>query len=95
MPDQEPDSLPTTIAKGAVAGLAGAAAAGGWALVRLEVLWHAEVPTSLDPTVDRCLTAVAIGGAVGAAVAVVRSGALALAALDEHPPPATPGPMGT
>lgn len=61
----------------AVAGLAGAAAVGGWAIVRLEVLWKAVLPTSLAAGTDRALTAVALGAAGGAAALVVRSGALA------------------
>jgi hypothetical protein len=74
----------------AVAALAGAAAIGGWALVRVQVLWKAILPTSLPFATDRLLTAVALGAAAGAAVLVVRSGALApdLSALDE--PDATP-----
>jgi hypothetical protein len=69
----------------AVAGLAGAAAVGGWALVRIQVLWKAVLPTSLPAATDRLLTTVALGAAAGAAVLVVRSGALApdLDALDE------------
>ncbi|QYG90984.1 hypothetical protein HC251_00070 [Iamia sp. SCSIO 61187] len=61
----------------AVAALAGAAAAGGWAIVRLPVLWKAVLPTSLPAGTDRALTAVALGAAAGAAALVVRSGALA------------------
>jgi len=78
----------------AVMALAGAAAVGGWALVRAAVLWSAALPTSLPAPTDRALTALAMGVAVGAAALVVRSGALA------PPPPATsapsgaPGPMG-
>lgn len=74
----------------AVSALAGAAALGGWALVRIEVLWKAILPTSLPAATDRLLTAVALGAAAGAAALVVRSGALApdLSALDE--PDATP-----
>ena len=76
----------------AVAGLAGAAALGGWALVRVEVLWRAILPTSLPAATDRLLTAVALGAAAGAAALVVRSGALApdLSALDDpNPAPET------
>ncbi len=72
----------------AIAALAGAASAAGWAIVRLSVLWKAILPTSLAPATDRALTAVALGAAVGTAVAVVRSGALAPDLDDE--PPATP-----
>lgn len=75
----------------AVAALAGAAAAGGWALVRLPVLWHAVLPTSLPFAVDRALTAAAIGAAVGAAVLVVRSGALGAVPPPQGPPAATEG----
>lgn len=62
----------------AVAALAGAAALGGWALVRIQVLWKAILPTSLPAGADRALTALALGALVGASVLVVRSGALAL-----------------
>lgn len=74
----------------AVAGLAGAAALGGWALVRIQVLWKAILPTSLPFATDRLLTAVALGAAAGAAALVVRSGALApdLEPDDTHPTPA-------
>ncbi|HYI61879.1 MAG TPA: hypothetical protein VEW93_08760 [Acidimicrobiales bacterium] len=71
----------------AVAALAGAAAAGGWALVRAAVLWRAVLPTDLPAGVDRAATAAALGVAAGAAVVVVRSGALA-------PPPADIGAQG-
>lgn len=72
----------------AVAALAGAAALGGWALVRIQVLWKAILPTSLPAATDRLLTTVAIAAAAGAAVLVVRSGALApdLDALDDPEP---------
>lgn len=75
----------------AVAALAGAAAAGGWAVVRLPVLWHAVLPTSLPSGVDRAVTAAALGVAAGAAVLVVRSGALATAPRPQGPPAATEG----
>lgn len=74
----------------AVAALAGAAAAAGWAVVRLPVLWHAVLPTSLPAGADRALTALALGAALGAAVLVVRSGDLATARPD-GPPAATDG----
>ncbi|HEU5150251.1 MAG TPA: hypothetical protein VFU19_07125 [Iamia sp.] len=72
----------------AVAALAGAAAVGGWALVRIQVLWKAILPTSLPAGTDRLLTAVALGAAAGAAALVVRSGALApdLSHLDDPEP---------
>lgn len=70
----------------AVAALAGAAALGGWALVRLAVLWSAVLPTDLAFALDRAATALALGAAVGSAVVVVRSGALA------PPPPGAPQP---
>ena len=60
----------------AIAALAGAAALGGWAVVRIQVLWKAILPTSLSAGTDRLLTAVALGAAAGAAALVVRSGAL-------------------
>lgn len=61
----------------AVAALAGAGALGGWALVRIQVLWKAILPTSLPAAGDRALTAFALGVVVGASVLVIRSGALA------------------
>lgn len=67
----------------AVAALAAAAALGGWAALRLGVLWHAEVPTDLSPFTERALTSLALATAIGAAIVVVRSGALA-------PPPLAP-----
>ena len=73
----------------AVAALAGAAAAGGWALVRLAHLWTAVLPTTLDPALDRAAVAVALGATVAAATLVVRSGALA--AQRVGPPPEVPG----
>ncbi len=74
----------------AVAVLAGAAAAGGWAALRLAVLWSAVLPTSLPAAADRAATAVALGGAVGAAIVAVRSGALAPPVPDDPPPEASP-----
>ncbi|CAN5552326.1 hypothetical protein BH24ACT4_BH24ACT4_10070 [soil metagenome] len=74
----------------AVAVLAGAAAAGGWALIRLPVLWNAELPTSLPAPADRAATAVALGSAVGAAVVAVRSGALSPPPGEAAPPPRDP-----
>jgi len=76
----------------AIAALAGAAAIGGWALVRIQVLWKAILPTSLSAGTDRLLTAVALGAAAGAAALVVRSGALApdLSDLDEAETPTEP-----
>lgn len=76
----------------AVAGLAGAALLGGWALTRLDVLTHAVVPTSLAPDVDRGVTALAIGAAVAAAVVIIRSGALA-PDLPPIPPDGDDGPV--
>jgi hypothetical protein len=74
----------------AIAALAGAAALGGWAVVRIQVLWKAVLPTSLPAGTDRLLTAVALGAAAGAAALVVRSGALTpdLDDLDDPAPAA-------
>lgn len=71
----------------AVAALAGAAALGGWAAVRIAVLWSAVLPTDLAFGLDRAVTALALGAAIGAAVVVVRSGALA------PPPPGETQPL--
>lgn len=76
----------------AVAALAGAAAIGGWALVRVAVLWRAVLPTDLTFGLDRAATAVALGAAVGAAVVVVRSGALAPPPPEGTQPTAPPVP---
>lgn len=76
----------------AVAALAGAAALGGWALVRIQVFWKAILPTALPAGADRALTALALGAVVGASVLVVRSGALApdLSDLDGDEPEVAP-----
>lgn len=66
----------------AVAALAGAALVGSWALLRLPVLWRAQLPTDLPFAADRAATVTAAVAAIGAAALVVRSGALA-------PPPLT------
>lgn len=84
----------------AVGALAGAAAVGGWAVVRLGVLWHAEVPTDLAPVTERALTSLALATAIGAAVVVVRSGALAPPPIDltdgaSPDPTSDPGPDPT
>ncbi len=76
----------------AVATLAGAAALGGWALVRIAVLWNAVLPTDLAFGLDRAATTLALGGAVGVALVVVRSGALAPPPPGESRP--TPAPVG-
>jgi hypothetical protein len=54
--------------------LAGAAAAAGWCVLRLEVLWRPVLPTELTYGLDRAGTAVALGLAVAAAGLVVRGG---------------------
>lgn len=69
-----------------VAVLAGAATVGGWALIRLPVLWNAELPTSLPAPADRAATAIALGAAIGAAVVAVRSGALSPPPGPARPP---------
>jgi hypothetical protein len=61
----------------AVATLAAGAAVIGWALLRLEVLWTPVLPTAVPYTVDRGLTAVALGLAAAGAVLVAWSGGLA------------------
>lgn len=68
---------------GAVAALASVALLAGWALLRLAVLVEPVLPTDLAPDVDRAATAAALGVAVAAAVAVVRSGSLRLPDLEE------------
>lgn len=62
---------------GVIAALAGVAAAGGWFLTRSSVWWKAELPTEISPGIDRGLSALVVGLVVGAAVLLIRSGALA------------------
>jgi len=62
--------------------LASAAALGGWALLRLTVLFKPVLPSDLPPSFDRAATAVAIGIAGAVAVLTFHSGAVA-------PPPLT------
>lgn len=65
-----------------IAVLAGVAAAGGWVITRSSVLWKAVLPTDLAPGLDRAGTAMVIGLAVGAAIVVIRSGALSPSATE-------------
>jgi hypothetical protein len=66
-----------------IAVLAGAAALLAWALLRIAALDKAVPLSDLDPTLARMLIAFSLGAAVAAAVASVRSGALALAPLGD------------
>jgi hypothetical protein len=61
----------TVAAVATTATLAGAAAAAGWCVLRLEVLWRPVLPTELTYGLDRAGTAVALGFAVAAAGLVV------------------------
>jgi hypothetical protein len=67
----------------ATATLAAAAAVIGWAVLRLSVLWTPVLPTELNASLDRALTALALGFAVGAAGLVVWRGQLSFVRLDE------------
>lgn len=71
--------------------LASAACLGGWAVLRLLVLFKPVLPTSLPEGLDRAATALAIGVAVGVAALVLHSGAVAAAPLtdDDEPMPGT------
>lgn len=63
--------------------LASAACLGGWALLRLLVLFKPVLPTTLPDGVDRAATALAIGVAGAVAVLVFHSGAVAAAPLTD------------
>jgi hypothetical protein len=63
--------------------LGSAAALGGWALLRLTVLFKPVLPTDLPFGVDRAATAVAIGAAAAIAVLTFHSGAVAPAPLTD------------
>ena len=67
----------------AIAVLAGSAALLAWGLLRIAALEKAVPLSDLSPTLARLLIAFALGAAVAAAVASVRSGALALAPLGD------------
>jgi hypothetical protein len=61
---------------GVIATLLSAAALGGWAILRYDVLLQPVLPTNLSFNLDRTGTVLAIGAAVAASVLAVRSGAL-------------------
>ncbi|QYG94348.1 hypothetical protein HC251_24720 (plasmid) [Iamia sp. SCSIO 61187] len=82
------------VLRGVVA-LAGAAALGGWALVRIQVLWKALLPTSLPASVDRSMTAVALGAVIGVAALIIRSGTLAPDLSDLDEPASEAGPAAS
>jgi hypothetical protein len=67
----------------ATATLAAAAGVIGWAVLRMSVLWTPVLPTELSASLDRALTAVALGLAVASATLVVWRGQLSLVRLDE------------
>jgi hypothetical protein len=69
-----------------LAGLASAAALGGWVLLRFSVLTNPVLPTDLPAAADRAGTAVVLGLAVAAAVLGVQGGALAAGDPDEQQP---------
>jgi hypothetical protein len=62
---------------GSTATLAAAAAVIGWAVLRLDVLWTPVLPTELPASVDRAVTALALGLALASAGLVVWRGGLA------------------
>lgn len=68
-----------------IAVLAGAAALLAWAILRAGALSHALPLSGLPPATARLAVALVLGGSLGAAVAAVRSGALALSPLDDGP----------
>jgi hypothetical protein len=63
---------------GVVFTLASVASLSGWGFMRVQVLLHPVLPTTLSFNVDRGATALAFGCSVAAAVLAVRSGALVL-----------------
>ena len=63
--------------------LGSAAALGGWALLRLAVLFKPVLPTELPAGFDRAATAVAIGAAAAVALLTFHSGAVAPAPLTD------------
>jgi hypothetical protein len=67
-----------------VALLGSAAALGGWALLRLAVLFKPVLPTELPAGYDRTATAVAIGVAAAVAILTFHSGAVAPAPLTDE-----------
>lgn len=69
-----------------LAGLASAAALGGWVLLRFSVLSNPVLPTDLAAPADQAGTAIVLGLAVAAAVLGVRGGALAAGDPDEVQP---------
>ena len=74
----------------AIAALTAAVALGAWLFLRIGVVTHRVLPTSLDPWIDRLGFGAVAGTAVGAIVLAVRSGALAAPATT-RPPSAEPG----
>jgi len=76
-------------AAGVVLALASVAALSGWALFRIEVLLKPVLPTELPDALDRTVVALALGVSVGAAIAIVLSGAIALPTLAEDEPELT------
>ncbi|MEO9224688.1 MAG: hypothetical protein ABI276_06845 [Acidimicrobiales bacterium] len=73
-----------------IAILAGAASVIGWGLMRFDALWKAVPLSALSAPVAHAIMALAMGLAAGAAIAAVRSGALALADIDDLESEAVP-----
>jgi hypothetical protein len=69
----------------AIAALTSAAALGAWLFMRIGIVTHRVLPTSLDPWIDRLGFGAVVGTALAAVVLAVRSGALA--APSASPPP--------
>jgi hypothetical protein len=61
---------------GVVASLLSVATLAGWAIMRFSVLLEPVLPTDLPFSVDRAITAAALGACAGASVLAVRSGGL-------------------
>jgi hypothetical protein len=74
----------------AIAALTAAAALGAWLFLRIDVVTHRVLPTSLDPWIDRLGVGAVAGVAIGAIVLAVRSGALAAPSIS-RPPSTEPG----
>jgi hypothetical protein len=64
---------------GPTATLAAAAAVIGWGVLRASVLWMPVLPTEVPFTLDRAVTAVALGLSLAAAGLIVRSGGITAA----------------
>jgi hypothetical protein len=77
----------------AIASLTSAAAVGAWLFMRIGVVTHRVLPTSLDPWIDRLGFGAVVGATLAAVVLTVRSGALAAPAASRPPTGDTQGTL--